>query len=217
MNWNSFLKHEFEQTYFKTLSSKLTEAYAHSVVYPPKALVFNAFSYASYDDLKVVIVGQDPYHQAHQAHGLSFSVEDGVPLPPSLQNIFKELKDDCGCSNPSSGNLSAWAKQGVLLLNASLTVEEGKPMSHQDLGWSTFYEHVLQLCDAHPLPLVFILWGKHAQKAESFIHNPNHIILKAPHPSPLSAYHGFFGSKPFSTSNKILIERGRLPIDWCLK
>lgn len=217
MDWNTFLKHEFEQTYFKALSEKLSHAYNHTVVYPPKALVFNAFSYASYDDLKVVLVGQDPYHQAHQAMGLSFSVQDGIPFPPSLQNIFKELMEDCGCARPSSGNLSEWAKQGVLLLNASLTVEEGKPMSHQDFGWSTFYTHVLEICDQHPEPLVFILWGKHAQKAEAYLHNPKHTILKSAHPSPLSAYQGFFGSKPFSKTNQRLQEKGRSPIEWCLK
>lgn len=216
MEWKDFLQHEFEEAYFKDLSAKLKEAYAKHAVYPPKEQVFSAFSQARYEDLKVVLVGQDPYHQPHQAHGLCFSVPTGMPIPPSLQNIFKELQSDAGCPLPMSGSLVPWAKQGVLLLNASLTVEDSKPMSHKDLGWALFYQHVLQACDRHPSPLVFILWGKHAQLAEQWIHSPRHLILKAAHPSPLSAYNGFFGSKPFSKTNAFLIQNGRRPIEWCL-
>lgn len=216
MEWKDFLQKEFEQAYFKDLSTHLKAAYAQGGVYPPKDQVFSAFNLARYDDLKVVLVGQDPYHQAHQAHGLCFSVPAGIPFPPSLQNIFKELMSDCGCPQPTSGNLSPWAKQGVLLLNASLTVLDSRPLSHKDLGWATFYQHVLQACDAHPKPLVFILWGKQAQMATQWIHSSKHLILKAAHPSPLSAYNGFFGSKPFTQTNAFLVQTGRQPIQWCL-
>lgn len=216
-SWSTFLKDEFKQAYFLSLSERLKLEYDQKIIYPPRDLVFNAFSYASYEDLKVVLIGQDPYHQTHQAHGLCFSVQEGVKTPPSLQNIFKELKEDLGCDRPSSGSLVKWAQQGVLLLNSILTVEEGLPLSHKDLGWQTFYEHVLSLCDQHPDPIVFILWGKQAQAAQAFIKNPQHLIIKSVHPSPLSAYQGFFGSKPFSRSNAFLSQNHRSPIEWCLK
>lgn len=216
MEWTTFLNHEFEQDYFKTLSQKLDQAYETRTVFPPRKELFAAFSYASYEETKVVIIGQDPYHQDHQAHGLCFSVMANESIPPSLQNIFKELQSDCGCAKPNSGLLVAWAQQGVLLLNASLSVEKNKPLSHQDLGWKTFYAHVLQVLNDHPSPLVFILWGKQAQQATQWITNPKHLILKAPHPSPLSAYHGFFGSKPFSQSNVFLTQNHRERIEWCL-
>lgn len=216
MDWNQRIKAEFEQPYFASLAAFLKEAYATQTVYPPKDQLFNAFSYASYADLKVVILGQDPYHQPHQAHGLCFSVNPGVPFPPSLQNIFTELVDDVHCPYPSSGSLVPWAKQGVLLLNTVLSVTHGQPFSHQNQGWETFTDHILQACNDHPQPLVFLLWGKPAQAKASLITNPRHLMLMAPHPSPLSAYRGFFGSKPFTKANAFLTQHGRSPIQWCL-
>lgn len=216
LNWTDFLKAEFKQDYFGPLSETLKEAYTHKTVYPMREQVFNAFAYAEYAQLKVVLIGQDPYYQPGQAHGLCFSVNPGVPFPPSLQNIFKELQSDIACPQPQNGCLIPWAKQGVLLLNSLLTVEEGKPLSHQGIGWESFFEHAMQACNAHPQPLVFILWGKNAQAKADLITDPKHLILKAPHPSPLSAYNGFFGSKPFSKTNAFLKENGREPIDWCL-
>ncbi len=216
MDWNQRIKAEFEQPYFASLATFLKQAYATQTVYPPKDQLFNAFSYTSYDDLKVVILGQDPYHQPHQAHGLCFSVNPGIPFPPSLQNIFTELVDDVHCDYPSSGSLVPWAKQGVLLLNTVLSVSEGQPLSHQNQGWEIFTDHMLQACNDHPQPLVFLLWGKPAQTKATLITNPQHLILMAPHPSPLSAYRGFFGSKPFSKANAFLTQHGRSPIQWCL-
>jgi len=217
LTWSEFLKDEFKQDYFLSLSENLKREYDQKTIYPPKDQVFNAFSYAPYEALKVVLIGQDPYHQVHQAHGVCFSVQEGIKIPPSLQNIFKELKEDMKCPLPSSGSLVQWAKQGVLLLNSILTVEDSHPLSHKDIGWQTFYEHVLTVCDQHPSPIVFILWGKQAQAAQAFIKNPKHLVLKSVHPSPLSAYQGFFGSKPFSQTNTFLIQQNRSPIEWCLK
>lgn len=216
MNWNDAIKAEFDQPYFKTLSAFLKQAYETTTVYPPKDQIFNAFSYAGYEDLSVILIGQDPYHQPHQAHGLCFSVNPGVPFPPSLQNIFQELSQDMGCPVPSSGCLVPWAKQGVLLLNTILTVEENKPLSHQDQGWEHFTDKILTLANAHPKPCVFLLWGKNAQAKASLITDPKHLILRAPHPSPLSVYRGFFGSKPFSQANAFLRQNGRKEIRWCL-
>lgn len=216
MDWNQRIKTEFEQPYFTALAAFLKQAYATQTVYPPKDQLFNAFSYATYDDLKVVILGQDPYHQPHQAHGLCFSVNPGIPFPPSLQNIFTELVDDVQCPMPTSGCLIPWAQQGVLLLNTVLSVTYNQPFSHQNQGWETFTDHILQACNEHPQPIVFILWGKPAQAKASLITNPRHLILSAPHPSPLSAYRGFFGSKPFSKTNAFLTQHGRSPIHWCL-
>lgn len=216
MEWNQRIKAEFEMTYFSPLAAFLKEAYANQTVYPPKEQLFNAFAYATYADLKVVILGQDPYHQPHQAHGLCFSVNPGIPFPPSLQNIFTELVDDVGCAMPASGCLIPWAKQGVLLLNTVLSVTHGQPLSHQNHGWEIFTDHILQACNDHPQPVVFILWGRPAQSKAVWITNSHHLILRAPHPSPLSAYRGFFGSRPFSTTNTFLIHNGRTPISWCL-
>ena len=216
-DWNTFLKDEFKQDYFLSLSEKLKEAYANRLVYPPHDQVFTAFSYARYEDLKVVIVGQDPYHQKHQAHGLCFSVNKGIKIPPSLRNIYKELNSDIACEIPDHGCLVDWAKQGVLLLNASLTVEDSKPMAHKDYGWDIFYQHVLEKCNNHSNACVFILWGRHAQNAKQFITNPKHLIIKAPHPSTLSANNGFFGSKLFSKTNDFLTKHNRESIDWCIK
>lgn len=217
LDWSDFLKEEFKQDYFLSLSKRLKLAYETKSIYPPKELLFSAFSYAHYNDLKVVIVGQDPYHRVNQAHGLSFSVNKDIKIPPSLMNIYKELEIDYGCAIAKHGNLTSWAKQGVLLLNASLSVEEGKPMSHQLFGWETFYHHVLQKCNEHPQALVFMLWGKQAQMAKSYIDQSKHLIIESAHPSPLSAYQGFFGSKPFSRCNEFLEKQNRETIDWCIK
>lgn len=214
--FSEFIKHEFEMDYFKELSLFLKDAYTNQTIYPLKEEIFNAFSYTSYQDLKVVIVGQDPYHQPNQAHGLAFSVKPNTPLPKSLINIFTELVNDIECPFPNHGSLIPWAKQGVLLLNTILTVEANHPLSHQNKGWETFTDKVLGLCDQHPQALVFILWGKQAQMKRALINNPKHLILMAPHPSPLSAYHGFFGSKPFSKANTFLNENHRSMIDWSL-
>ena len=216
MDWNQRIKAEFEQPYFAPLAAFLKQAYATQTVYPPKDQLFNAFSYAPYEALKVVILGQDPYHQPHQAHGLCFSVNPGIAFPPSLQNIFTELVDDVHCAYPESGCLIPWAKQGVLLLNTVLSVTENQPLSHQNQGWETFTDHILQACNDHPQPVVFLLWGKPAQAKAALITHPRHLILMAPHPSPLSAYRGFFGSKPFSQTNAFLVQHGRTPIQWCL-
>ncbi len=216
MDYSAFIKAQFEQPYFKSLSDFLKTAYETTTVYPPKEQIFNAFSYAAYTELKVILIGQDPYHQAHQAHGLCFSVNPGIEFPPSLQNIFKELTEDIGCPVPSPGSLVPWAKQGVLLLNTILTVEANKPLSHQNQGWETFTDKVLSLANAHPEPCVFLLWGKNAQAKASLITDPKHLILMAPHPSPLSVYRGFFGSKPFSQANAFLKKNGRKEIVWCL-
>jgi len=214
--FSEFIKHEFEMDYFKELSLFLKDAYTKQIIYPAKEEIFNAFSYTTYQDLKVVIVGQDPYHQPNQAHGLAFSVKPNTPLPKSLVNIFTELVNDTGCVFPYHGSLIPWAKQGVLLLNTILTVEANHPLSHQNKGWEVFTDKVLGLCDQHPSALVFILWGKQAQMKRALINNPKHLILIAPHPSPLSAYHGFFGSKPFSKANTFLNENHRSMIDWSL-
>lgn len=216
MNWNDVIKAQFETPYFKSLSVFLKQAYETSTVYPPKEQIFNAFSYADYNELKVILIGQDPYHQAHQAHGLCFSVNPGIDHPPSLQNIFKELADDVGCMIPQSGCLIPWAKQGVLLLNTILTVEANKPLSHQNQGWEQFTDYILTCCNEHHEPCVFVLWGKNAQAKASLITDPKHLILVAPHPSPLSVYRGYFGSKPFSKANAFLKKNGRKEIEWCL-
>lgn len=214
MHWEDFLKNEFKKEYFIELSHFLKEVYSSRVIYPKREDVFNAFAYTKYEDMKVVLLGQDPYHQPQQAHGLCFSVNPECPLPPSLRNIYKEMCDDLGCPMPKNGYLVHWAKQGVLMLNSILTVEEGKPLSHQGKGWEIFCDHVLEVCNQSEQPLVFILWGKQAQMKERFVTNSHHLVIKSAHPSPLSAYNGFFGSKPFSRTNDFLIKNGRKPIDW---
>lgn len=216
MYWEDFLKKEFKEEYLIQLSEFLKEVYSMRTIYPKREDVFNAFAYSKYEEMKVVIIGQDPYHQPNQAHGLCFSVSPGIPLPPSLRNIYKELCEDIECKMPETGCLIPWAKQGVLLLNSILTVEESKPLSHQDKGWEIFCDHVLVECDKSENPIVFILWGKQAQSKEKLLRNPKHLVIKSVHPSPLSAYNGFFGSKPFSKTNDFLIKNGRSPINWCL-
>ncbi len=213
-SWNEFLEYEFKQKYFIELATFLKQQYANKTVYPKKEEVFSAFAYHGIEETKVVIVGQDPYHQPNQAHGLSFSVKPQTPPPPSLQNIFKELVDDMNISQPSSGHLVFWAKQGVMLLNAVLTVEYNKPTSHQNKGWEVFSDQVIRVLNQQVNPSVFILWGKNAQKKIPLITNKRHLVITNVHPSPLSAYRGFFKSKPFSQTNDFLVSNNRKPIDW---
>lgn len=189
---------------------------AGKAIYPPKAQIFNAFAHTDFDQVRVVILGQDPYHGPNQAHGLSFSVPAGVPHPPSLRNIFTELASDLGQSINPSGDLSGWAKQGVLLLNATLTVEQGKAGSHQQQGWEEFTDAAIRALNEHCQGIVFVLWGSYAQKKGAFIDNRRHRVLKSVHPSPLSSYRGFFGSRPFSQINQYLIQQGQTPINWLL-
>jgi uracil-DNA glycosylase len=215
-SWKSVLKEEFQKPYFEGLKSFLVEEKKHHTIYPNGTNIFAAFDNTPFDKVEVVILGQDPYHGVGQAHGLSFSVQDGVPHPPSLQNIFKELRDDLGCAIPKSGNLTAWAKQGVFLLNTVLTVRSSEANSHRGQGWENFTDAVIKLLSAQKEHLVFILWGSPAGAKASLIDSKKHLILRAPHPSPLSSYRGFFGSKPFSKSNHYLINNGKKPIEWCL-
>lgn len=213
-SWKQALKDEFNQDYFQELSKKVKAAYLSDHVFPPPKLVFNAFALCPFDQVKVVILGQDPYHGRGQAHGLSFSVPDGTRIPPSLQNIYKEIKNDLGKDLPASGNLERWAKQGVLLLNATLTVFESKAGSHQGWGWEHFTDAVIKKVSEEKEGVVFMLWGRFAQNKSTLIDGSKHLILKAPHPSPLSAYNGWFGSKHFSQANDYLKAHGQEPIDW---
>lgn len=203
-DWDVILKDEWEKPYYKQLRAFLKQEYATKTVYPDMHDIFNALKLCSFEDTKVVIIGQDPYHGVGQAHGLCFSVKDGVPPPPSLKNIFKELKDDIGRPIDSNGNLEKWAKQGVLLLNAVLTVREGEPTSHKGIGWETFTDRVISELNKKETPVVFLLWGAYAQKKGEIITNPNHRKLLSVHPSPLSASRGFLGCKHFSKTNEIL-------------
>lgn len=215
-DWAKLLNTELEKPYYKSLRSFLIDEYRQQRIFPRMYDIFNALHYTSYKETKVVILGQDPYHGAGQAHGLSFSVRPGVKPPPSLINIFKELKSDLNCRIPSHGCLTSWAKQGVLLLNTVLTVRERQANSHQGVGWEFFTDRIIELLNENSEPLVFILWGSPAQRKAAMITNSKHLILKSPHPSPLSAHRGFFGSKPFSQANAYLIKNGRTPIDWQL-
>ena len=212
--WTTFLKEEFDKPYFRELSEFLKDEYASKTIYPKREEVFSCFYYTDYPDVKVVILGQDPYHQPHQAHGMCFSVKKGVKIPPSLVNIYQELKTDIGCEIPNHGYLMSWAKQGVLLLNSVMTVQEAKAFSHARRGWETFTDQVLLKLNDHPEPIVFILWGRAAQDKARLITNAKHLLLKSVHPSPLSAYQGFFGSKPFSQTNQYLEKHHRKAIDW---
>lgn len=215
-DWDIILKHEFNQPYMQELFKQLHKEYESEVVYPPKNEVFKAFQLTPYAQIKVVILGQDPYHGPHQANGLSFSVEAKTKFPPSLRNIFNELVDDIKCEYPTSGDLSSWARQGVLLLNTTLTVRESQPMSHTKIGWEQFTDVVLSEINKKSTPVVFILWGKHAQSKKKLIDQSKHLVLESAHPSPLSARRGFFGSHPFSKTNMFLISKGLTPIKWCL-
>ena len=215
-SWKKVLFEEFQKPYFETLKTFLVEEKKSHTIYPSGANIFAAFEHTPFENVVVVILGQDPYHGVGQAHGLSFSVQDDVPHPPSLQNIFKELKDDLGCNIPKSGNLTAWAKQGVFLLNTVLTVRASEANSHRNQGWENFTDAVIKTLSTQKEHLVFILWGSPAGAKASLIDGKKHLILRAPHPSPLSSYRGFFGSKPFSKSNDYLVAKGKKPIDWCL-
>lgn len=213
-SWRVRLQEEFEKPYFKELTDFVREEYQQRVVYPPGKLIFNAFNLCPFDRVKVVLIGQDPYHGPGQAQGLCFSVNDGIKFPPSLVNIFKELESDLGIATPTSGSLVRWAKQGVFLLNATLTVREHEAGSHQNRGWETFTDAVIRCLATQKEHLVFILWGGYAQRKGAFIDRSRHLVIASPHPSPLSAYHGFFGTKPFSRTNDYLKAQGLEPIQW---
>ncbi|MDO4287966.1 MAG: uracil-DNA glycosylase [Eubacterium sp.] len=213
-DWEAPLQEEFQKDYYQNLRKFLIREYKTRVIYPDMYDIFNAFHYTSYSDTKVCIIGQDPYHGPGQAHGLSFSVKPQVSTPPSLVNIYKELQSDLGCTIPSHGYLKKWTDQGVLLLNAVLTVRAGQAASHRGMGWEQFTDHVIELLNARPDPVVFILWGAFAQSKIPMITNKIHHIIKSPHPSPLSANRGFFGSRPFSKTNAFLESAGKTPIDW---
>lgn len=213
-SWKKILAPEFEKDYFVKLTDFVRQEYHSTTVYPPGRLIFNAFNLCPYDKVKVVIIGQDPYHGPGQAHGLCFSVNDGVPFPPSLQNIFKEIHDDLGIPIPTTGNLTRWAEQGVLLLNATLTVRAHQAGSHQHKGWEEFTDAAIRALAENREHLVFILWGSYAQKKGAFIDRNKHLVLTSVHPSPLSAYNGFFGNKHFSRANAYLAEHGETPIKW---
>lgn len=214
-SWKAVLQQEFTKNYFQQIVAHLkTEKATKTIIYPSGSLIFNAFKQTPFNKVKVVILGQDPYHGIGQAMGLSFSVPNGVSNPPSLQNIFKELQTDIGMPIPSSGNLTAWAKQGVLLLNAVLTVRANEAASHSKIGWTNFTDAVIQKLSDEKKHLVFLLWGKFAQEKQILIDETKHSVLKAAHPSPLSAYNGFFGCKHFSRTNEILVKNGVEPINW---
>lgn len=216
-SWKQALRPEFEKPYFANISHHLkTEKSQGKTIYPPGAYIFNAFNTTPLPDVKVVILGQDPYHGPNQAHGLSFSVQPGVAPPPSLMNIFKELREDIGAVTPGNGSLLKWAQQGVFLLNASLTVRAGEPMSHAKIGWADFTNSVIRTISEKRENIVFILWGKFAQEKQALIDTSKHFLIKSVHPSPLSAHNGFFGSKPFSKTNEYLMSKGIDPIDWSL-
>lgn len=217
-SWKNELKEEFGKPYFEQVVHFLkAEKAAGKTIYPPGRQIFNAFEFTPFDKVKVVIIGQDPYHNPGQAHGLCFSVPDGVQPPPSLINIFKEIHEDLGIPMPATGNLEKWAKQGVLLLNAALTVEANKPMSHSSAGWHHFTDEVIRHVSRDKEHVVFILWGRFAQNKEALIDTAKHKVLKAAHPSPLSAHNGFFGCRHFSKTNAWLREMGEKPIDWALQ
>ncbi len=213
-SWEKVLQPDFDKPYFKELTDFVRSEYAATTIYPPASLIFNAFNLCPFDKVKVVIIGQDPYHGPGQAHGLCFSVNDGVQFPPSLQNIFKEIKSDLDIPIPTSGNLTRWAEQGVLLLNATLTVRAHSAGSHQKKGWETFTDSVIRILAEQKENLVFILWGAYAQKKGAFIDNNRHLILSSAHPSPLSAYNGFFGNHHFSLTNEWLKKHGIDTINW---
>lgn len=216
-DWDVVLQDEFKKDYFYKLLKNVQSEYKKNTVFPPKKEVFKAFRYTSYKNLKVVILGQDPYHGSGEAEGLSFSVKNGIRKPPSLKNIFKELHDDLGCSIPENGSLVSWARQGVLLLNAVLTVIKDQAASHKDIGWENFTDSVIKKINEKEEPVVFILWGSFARSKKKFITNPKHLIIESAHPSPLSAFNGFFGSHPFSKTNNFLVKNNIEPINWEIK
>ena len=213
-DWLDALKDEFRQPYYKKLFQTVNEEYRTRRIFPPADDIFNAFHLTPLHEVKVVILGQDPYHGEGQAHGLCFSVKPGVDIPPSLVNSYQELRDDLGCTIPNHGCLTKWAKQGVLLLNTVLTVRAHQANSHKGIGWEEFTDAAIRKLNEQDRPIVFMLWGRPAQAKKAMLHNPKHLILEAPHPSPLSAYRGFFGSRPFSQANRFLEAQGIEPIDW---
>lgn len=214
-DWLEVLNKEFTQPYYRQLYQFVRDEYSRGIVYPPSDDIFNALHFTPLSQVKVLLLGQDPYHNVNQAHGLSFSVLESQPeIPPSLQNIYKELQDDCGCYIPNNGYLKKWADQGVLLLNTVLTVRAHQANSHQGKGWEQFTDAIIKALNEQDRPIVYFLWGRPAQTKAALLDNPKHLILKAPHPSPLSAYRGFFGCKHFSLANEFLIKNGETPIDW---
>ena len=216
-DWAPLLEGEFEKPYYQALRSFLKEEYQTKIIHPEMNDIFNALHFTPYEKVKVVILGQDPYHGPNQAHGLSFSVQPGIMPPPSLRNMYKELKEDLGCPIPNHGYLKQWADEGVLLLNTVLTVRDGQAHSHRKKGWETFTDRVIQLISDREKPVVFLLWGKPAQSKKALIDTKKHVIFESPHPSPLSASRGFFGSRPFSKANDALASIGEKPINWCLE
>ena len=212
--WDSLLADQFQSEYYRKLRAFLVDEYNRYNVYPPADCIFNALKYTPYSKVKAVLLGQDPYHGPGQAHGLCFSVKKGVDVPPSLVNIYKELHDDLGCTIPDHGCLTKWANQGVLMLNTVLTVRAHQANSHRGIGWEEFTDAAIMALNGQDRPIVFILWGAPAQRKKAMLNNPKHLILTAPHPSPLSAYRGFFGSRPFSKTNEFLESQGEEPIDW---
>ena len=213
-DWLESIQPEFQKPYYKELYNFVKKEYSETIVYPPSDEIFNAFHFTPLSKVKVLLLGQDPYHNVNQAHGLSFSVKPGQDIPPSLQNIYKELNDDLGCYIPNNGYLKKWADQGVLLLNTVLTVRAHEANSHKGMGWEMFTDAVISAVNAQDRPIVYLLWGAPAQKKIPMLTNPKHLILKAPHPSPLSSYRGFFGCKHFSQCNDFLVKNGIDPIDW---
>ena len=216
-DWDEIIGEEFDKPYYQKLRSFLNEEYSHKTIYPEARNIYNALRLTPYHEVKAVILGQDPYHEKGQAQGLAFSVPKGIQIPPSLVNIYQELHDDLGCTIPNHGQLVYWAKQGVLLLNTSLTVEEHRANSHKGQGWEILTDTIIQKLNEKEEPVVFILWGANARSKKSFITNPKHLIIESPHPSPLSAYNGFFGSRPFSKTNNFLVQNGLTPIDWQIR
>lgn len=215
-SWDKVLEGEFDKEYYQKLRKFLIEEYRSRSIYPDMYSIFNALKYTAYEDVKAVILGQDPYHQPGQAHGLCFSVQKGVQIPPSLVNIYKELESDLGIKPPSHGYLESWAKNGVLLLNTVLTVRDSQANSHKGKGWEIFTDRVIELLNEREKPMVFILWGNNAKAKEKLITNPNHCIIKSAHPSPLSAHYGFWGGKYFSRTNEFLVSTGQDPINWAI-
>ena len=213
-DWDDLLKDEFQKEYYLKIRRFLINEYKQTIVYPNMYDIFNALKYTAYKDVKVVILGQDPYHGENQAHGLCFSVKKGVAQPPSLKNIFQELNRDLGCTIPNHGELTKWANEGVLLLNTVLTVRQGQANSHAKIGWEILTDKIIELLNMKDEPIVFLLWGRNAQSKSALINNPNHLILKCAHPSPLSAYNGFIGCRHFSKTNAFLVKNNLKPIDW---
>lgn len=215
--WDTVLDSEYHKEYFANIVKFVNKVYKEKTIFPPKARILSALDITDYNDVKVVILGQDPYHGIGEANGLAFSVNDGVKIPPSLKNIYKELHDDLGIEIPNTGNLESWAKEGVLLLNSVLTVEKDKPASHKNIGWETFTDSIIKKLNERDKPIVFILWGNFAKSKKELITNPKHLVLTSSHPSPFSVNYGFFGSKPFSKTNEFLRRNGIKEIDWTIK